>query len=99
MIAGDAQMWPERFSAWRSVFFAACLSAISLWGYWQQLGRDHPDSAAPFMVLVCFLPMCFWMNAEEITRLRKQVKELQRRLDKRSGQEPGSRPAPDLISN
>jgi hypothetical protein len=68
-------MWPERLSPWRSFAFAVCLSAITLWGGWRELGA--------LTAFLCFLPMCFCVVAEEIAKLRKQVNELQRRLDER----------------
>jgi hypothetical protein len=79
-------MWPERFSPWRSAGFAVCLSAITLLGWW----RDSA-STMPFVVLMCYLPICFFFNAEEVVKLQKRVNELQRRLDERdhrSGQAP-----------
>jgi hypothetical protein len=71
-------MWPERLSPWRSAFFATCLCAITLWASW----RDSA-STMPLAVLLCFLPMCFYINAEEVAKLQKRVNELQRRLDER----------------
>jgi len=68
-------MWPERISPWRSVGFAVCLSAITLWASWRDLGA--------LIAFFCFLPMCFYFNVEEVAKLRKQVNELQRRLDER----------------
>jgi len=71
-------MWLERFSPWRPVLFATCLSAITLWAFWRYL-----DRLMPMIGLLCFLPMCFYFVAEDVMRLRKQVNELQRRLDER----------------
>jgi hypothetical protein len=73
-------MWPERFSPWRPVFFAAGLSVITLveWSY--ELGTgQHPQFSVA--LLACWLPICFVFSVEEVARLRKQVKELERRLD------------------
>jgi hypothetical protein len=72
-------MWPDRLSPWRSAGFAFCLSAIILCDWLYEVGsRQSP----PFTVLVlaCFLPMCFYFNADEVARLRKDVAELQGRL-------------------
>jgi hypothetical protein len=72
---GHAKMLPERLSPWKSVGFAVCLSAITLGAWWRELGT--------LTAFLCFLPICFYFNAEEVAKLRKQVNELQRRLDER----------------
>ena len=70
---GASKMWPTRLSPWRPFGFAVFLSAITLWASWRESGT--------LSAFLCFLPMCFYFTAEEIAKLRKQVNDLQRRLD------------------
>jgi len=74
------QSWRERISHWSPVFFAASLSAVTLpVMIWE---RDTGSLVA----FISFFPMCFYFNAALIGKLRRQVDELQRRLDERNSQ-------------
>jgi hypothetical protein len=69
-----------RIGPWRPFWLACSLSLITLVGGILMRRESGVESLVPFL---CFVPMCFYFNAEEVASLRKQIDELQRRLDER----------------
>jgi hypothetical protein len=69
------QAWQERCSPWVAAAFAACLSLMTL------VIANERNQVGSLGAFLSFLPMCFYFSALPIVSLRKQVQELQRRLD------------------
>lgn len=70
------QTWREKAQPWLGFGFCSFLSLITLPAV--ALSREVPSGLIAFL---CFLPMCFFYNTTSIILLRKQIDELQSRLD------------------
>jgi hypothetical protein len=79
--------WVKTYEPWNAVIFAAFLCLSTVF-----------FSGA----FLCFLPMCFVMQARAVWNLRQQVAELECRLDDRdrpTGQAAASLPTGQIFPN
>ncbi len=85
--------WVKKYEPWNAVVFAAFLCIVTAFF------SGNPPWLGAFL---SFLPMCFVFEATAVWNLRKQVAELQRRLDERdppSGQVGGGSALDKIFSN